>query len=143
MSTTHTMEPYIKLMNTDFDVENLKFTDKIEYGGYDFSVIVSSKDIEKICKDLDYLFSTPKITGILNVANLNEWHISFYDHTGEECKMTKLGEYIYISLPHYLSIATDVSSGIVYLRIFRDTCKHLLEEVNRNYLNTAQILSDC
>jgi len=136
------MEPYIKFVNSDFDPEELQFTHKIEYGGYDFSVIVSSKDIEKTCKDLDYLFATPKITRVINVANLNEWEFLFYDHTGQECKMYKLGEYIYLSLPHYRSITTDVSSGIAYLRIFYDACKHLLEEVNRNYLNTAQILSD-
>lgn len=136
------MEPYIKLITTDFDVENLRFTDKIDYGGYDFSVIVSSKDIENICKDLEYLFTTPKITGIVNIANLYRWEFSFYDHTREECTISKLDEYIYISLPHYRPIATDVSSGIAYLRIFHEACKRLLEEVNREYLNTAQIISD-
>lgn len=136
------MEPYIKLMNTDFDVENKQFIDKIEYDGYDFSIIVSAKNIDSLLINMDYLFQTPSASNVINIANMNYWTFAFYDDKGRECRVQKIGEYMYFMLPLYNSIKTDVSSGIAYLRIFYDTVKHLADEVYRP-LNTAQNVNDC
>ena len=135
------MEPYIKLMNTDFDEKNLRFTDKVQYDGYDFSFVVSSMEIEKLCSDLDYLFQIPAMSNIPNIANMTHWHFTFFDHTGHACRVRKLGEYIYFLIPHYKPIRTGVSSGIAYLRIFNDTAHHLLQRVHEP-LNTAHITDD-
>lgn len=120
---------FIQLINTDVDAENLQFTDRIRYDGYDFSVTVSSRYIADTCKDLDFLFQVPKVSRIPNIANLNEWEFTFYDHKHRLCRFSKSGEFIIMSLPFYQNIQTDVSSGIIYLRIFHDTCKHLLAEL--------------
>jgi hypothetical protein len=135
------MEPYIQLLNTDVDVEKKQFIDKIEYDGYHFSVIVSANNIDKTLSDMDYLFQVPTVSQTPNIANMNYWEFIFYDNRGRECRVEKEGEYIYLMLPRYNIIKTDVSSGIAYLRIFYDTLKHLADEVYRP-LNTAQIISD-
>lgn len=135
------MEPYWKLINTDFDVENKQFTDKLDYDGYDFSVIVSSKDIETTCNQLDFLFHIPSVASLPNIANLRCWTVTFYDHKERKCTFHKIDEYIYLYTPHYQMIKTDVSSGIAYLRIFHDTVKHMLVYIHEP-LNTAQIVSD-
>ena len=135
------MEPYIKLLNTDFDVEKQKFTDRIAYDGYEFTFIVSALNIEQTCSDLDYLFTEPKMSNCINIANMHSWQFSFYDEKGRNCMVSKLGEYIEFNIPYYRPISTDISSGIAYLRIFHDTARHLLVEVH-NPLNTAQIISD-
>lgn len=135
------MEPFITLINTDFDEENKKFTDRIRYDGYEFSVIVSEKDIDKTYCALDFLFYTPKMCGIPNIANMWQWNLDFYDDKGRPCHMEKNGEYIYITLPHYHTIRTDASSGIAYLRIFHDTVKHLVDIVHPAVSDFTQITS--
>ena len=136
------MEPFITLMNTDFDVENKKFTDRIRFDGYEFSVIVSEKEIDKTYGALDHLFYTPKMTDIPNIANMGYWKLDFYDDKGRPCYIQKNGEHIYFTLPHYNTICTDVSSGIAYLRIFHDTVKHLFDIVYLAANNFTQITGD-
>lgn len=138
---TNKMEPYISLVNTLFDTDKHQFTDRIVYDGYEFSIIVGSKNIHNVAQDMDYLFQTPKVSGTPNIANMNYWEFRFYDVRGRECRVEKNGEYIYFTIPRYQIISTDVSSGIAYLRIFHDTVKHLVDVVDES-LNTAQILCE-
>lgn len=133
------MEPFITLINTDFDVENKKFTDRIQYDGYEFSVIVSEKDIEKTYSALDFLFYTPKMSTIPNIANMWQWELNFYDDKARYCHIEKNGEYIYITLPYYNTIRTDVSSGVEYLRIFHDSVKQLVDIVHPAVNDFTQI----
>jgi hypothetical protein len=138
----YNMEPYIALTNTHFDDEKKQFTDKISYDGYDFSIIVSAKNIDKTASDLDYLFHVPAMTyGIPNIANMKNWEFKFYDDKERLCTVEKNNDYIYFMLPHYNIIRTDVSSGIVYLRNFYETVNRLMDEVYRP-LNTAHIGMD-
>jgi hypothetical protein len=141
-TTRYKMEPFIKLVNTEFnDVKN-QFIDKIAYDGYDFSIIVSATNIDKTVSDLDYLFHVPSMTcGTPNIANMHFWECAFYDDKGRICTIEKSGEYICFILPHYKTITTDISSGIAYLRIFHSNVNRLLDEVYRP-LNTAQIVAD-
>lgn len=136
------MEPFITLINTDFDAENKKFTDRIQFDGYEFSVIVSGTDIDKTYSALNYLFFTPKLSDIPNIANMWQWNLDFYDDKNRSCRIEKNGDYIYIFLPHYKMIQTDVSSGIAYLRIFHDSVKHLLDVVHPAVDDFTQITSD-
>ena len=135
------MEPYIILMNTSFEPENDRFVDRIQYDGYEFSIIVGSKNIRTLRDEMAYLFHTPKMSGIPNIANMNYWEFYFYDDKERECHVEKNGEYISFVIPNYQVISTDVSSGIAYLRIFHDTVKHLVELVD-DPLNTAQIICE-
>lgn len=135
------MEPYWKLMNTEFDEVKKQFIDYIDYDGYTITVIVSEKNLNETCDQLDYLFHIPSVASLPNIANLISWTVTFYDHMGNKCTFHKIDEYIYLYTPHYKMIKTDVSSGIAYLRIFHDTAKHMLEYIYEP-LNTAQIISD-
>lgn len=138
------MEPYIQLINTDFDPEKQQFVDRIRFDGYDFSVVVSKQKIEDAYTALDYLWYTPKVGGgNPNIANMNYWEFHFYDDKGRICTIEKNGEYIYFILPLYNIFRTDVSSGIAYLRIFHDTVKHLVDVIHPP-INAAQIVGeDC
>ena len=135
------MEPYIQLISSHIDTDSKKFTDRIAYDGYEFSIIVSALNIEQTCSDLDYLFTAPKMSKCINIANMYTWEFSFHDDRGRKCGVSKLGEYIEFNIPYYRPIGTDVSSGIAYLRSFHDNVKQLLIEIH-NPLNTAQITSD-
>jgi hypothetical protein len=141
------MEPYWKLMTTEFDEVKKQFIDYLDYDGYNVSVIVSAKGLYETCDQLDYLFHVPSVASIPTIANLQSWTVTFYDHKERKCTFHKIDEYIYLYTPHYQMIKTDVSSGIAYLRIFHDTVKHMLqyiltENIGDNVMNTAQILSD-
>ncbi len=135
------MEPYIKLTNTEFDVEKKQFIDYLDYDGYIFSVIVSAKELQETCDQLDFLFHVPSVASLPNIANLQSWTITFYDHKENKCTFHKIDEYIYLYTPHYRMIKTDVSSGIAYLRIFHDTVKNMLEYIHEP-LNTAQVIAE-
>jgi hypothetical protein len=135
------MEPYWKLTNTEFDEVKKQFIDYLDYDGYLISVIVSEKELDETCNQLNFLFDVPSVASFPTIANLKSWTVTFYDHKGRKCTFHKIDEYIYLYTPHYQMIKTDVSSGIAYLRIFHDTVKHMLTYIHEP-LNTAQILSD-
>jgi len=124
------MEPYITFISTDFNAEKKQFTDRIRYDGYDFSLTVTGRELQKTYDALEFLFQTPSITGVLNIANLDSWGFHFYDTKGRLCAIEKNGDYVYLVMPHYNMIRTDVSSGIMYLRIFYENVKHLNDVVN-------------
>lgn len=133
------MEPYIYFVSTQFDDSDDYFIDRVQYDDYDFSIIVSIKDIDNLNSELDYLFSTPDVCrSIPNFANMNSWSIHFYDDKCRECEIQKDGEYMYFSLPHYKTIRTDISSGIIYLKIFHDNVKKLFD-IWYSKMNYAQI----
>lgn len=133
------MDHSINLVTTDIDAEKKRFTDRIEYDGYEFSVIVSHVNIEQTHKTLDYLFYTPDMTDIPNFENMWTWKVNFYDDKERPCSIVKNGEHIYINLPYYKMIRTDIESGMRYLRIFHNTVNYLMEltypaAINYNFL---------
>lgn len=124
------MEPYIILMNTRYSLDSSSFTDDLMYDdNYMVSFNVSTTNIAETSRALDFLFEVPFVSGLPNIANLSAWEFTYYDSKGRLCYIEKNGETIYFSNPHIRLISTDVSSGIAYLRGFRDRVNMLIQNM--------------
>lgn len=110
-----------------YDSNPFGFRQDIMVDGYMYSINVYMEDFHSLSLELDYLFYTPKMTGIPNIENMTSWCLKFRDHNGSVGEIQKTGDDLCIMLPRYHMICTTITDGMDFLTKFNRSVKELMK----------------